>query len=138
MNTVTALTYFLSGVAKVTEPLRWQWAGGEELRAQVAVDGLRKELLGGAAPRLANALYKHVTFYRVTAIGTLVVELLAPVMILDRRLARLWAVNAFLMDWGIYFIMKIKFRYQLSGLIYAPFFDLDRLVMRLMRPRSLP
>jgi hypothetical protein len=28
-------------------------------------------------------------------------------------------VNVFLMRWGIYLIMKIKFRYQLSGLVLA-------------------
>lgn len=32
MNTVTVLTYFLAGVAKVKGPLGWQWASGETLR----------------------------------------------------------------------------------------------------------
>ena len=30
------------------------------------------------------------------------------------------------MHWGIYFLMRIKFRYQLLGLIFASFFDLER------------
>jgi len=34
------------------------------------------------------------------------------------------------MHWGIYFLMRIKFRYQLLGLIFATFFDLERLFKR--------
>ena len=34
------------------------------------------------------------------------------------------------MHWGIYFLMRIKFRYQLLGLIFASFFDLERLFER--------
>src|SRR3954454_16752689 len=35
--TVTLLAYFLAGVPKVAGPLGWSWAGGEGLRAQLAV-----------------------------------------------------------------------------------------------------
>jgi len=34
------------------------------------------------------------------------------------------------MHWAIYFLMRIKFRYQLLGLIFASFFDLERLFER--------
>ena len=43
----------------------------------------------------------------------------------------IWAAGAFGMHWGIYFLMRIKFRYQLLGLIFASFFDLERLLNRL-------
>jgi hypothetical protein len=42
----------------------------------------------------------------------------------------IWAAGAFGMHWGIYFLMRIKFRYQLLGLIFASFFDLERLFKR--------
>jgi hypothetical protein len=42
----------------------------------------------------------------------------------------IWAAGAFGMHWGIYFLMRIKFRYQLLGLIFASFFDLERLFER--------
>lgn len=128
MSTVTTLTYFLAGVAKVKGPLGWSWAGGESLRGQVAVDGLRKELLGDGASRLAYALYDRASLFRIVGIGSLALELAAPATLLHKRLSRLWATNAYLMHWGILLIMGIKFRYQLSGLIFASFFDAERLV----------
>jgi hypothetical protein len=127
MCTVTVLTYFLSGVAKVAGPLGWEWAGGEALRSQMAVDGLRKALLGDGAPPLVFTLYNNVLLFTMMGIGTLILELGAPAALLEKRLGRWWAVSAFLMHWGIFFIMGIKFRYQLAGLIFAPFFDVERL-----------
>jgi hypothetical protein len=130
IRTVTALTYFVAGVAKLKGPLGLRWATGESLRSQVLVDGLRKELLGEGAPRLAFTLYRQLALFRVLAVGSLLLELGAPLALLDRRLARLWAVNVFLMHWGIYLIMRIKFRYQLTGLVFAPFFELECLARR--------
>lgn len=130
IKTLTALTYFVAGVAKLKGPLGLRWASGEALRGQVLVDGLRKELMGDGAAPLAFALYRQLALFRMLAVGSLLLELGAPLTLLDRRLARLWAVNVFLMHWGIYLIMRIKFRYQLSGLVFAPFFELERLAGR--------
>jgi hypothetical protein len=130
IQTVTALTYFVAGVAKLKGPLGLGWATGESLRSQVLVDGLRKELLGEGAAPLAFTLYRQLALFRVLAVGSLLLELGAPLALLDRRVARLWAVNVFLMHWGIYFVMRVKFRYQLSGLVFAPFFDVERLAAR--------
>ena len=60
---------------------------------------------------------------------TLIVELGAPLFLLHRRGAMAWAVSAFFMHWGIFFIMGIRFRYQLAGLIFASFFPVDRWVI---------
>lgn len=128
MNTVTALTYFLAGVAKVKGPLGWKWAGGESLRSQIAVDGLRKELYAGKAAPLAYTLHNNLFLFTIMGVGSLIVELVAPLTLLDKRLSQLWAVGAFQLHWGIFFLMKIRFRYQLLGLIFAPFFDLDRVL----------
>jgi hypothetical protein len=130
IKTLTALTYFVAGVAQLKGPLGRRWATGEALRGQVLVDGLRKELMGDGAAPLAFTLYRQLALFRVLAVGSLLLELCAPLALLDRRLARLWAVNVFLMHWGIYFVMRIKFRYQLSGLVFAPFFDVERLAAR--------
>src|SRR5207237_1398665 len=48
MCVVTALAYFVTGMAKVTGELGWSWVSGEALRSQVAADALRKEVLGDA------------------------------------------------------------------------------------------
>lgn len=134
MNAMTALTYFLAGVAKLKGPLGRSWATGEALRSQVAVDCLRKEVLGGEAAPLAARMYGQLALYRLLALGSLALELGAPLALVDRRLARLWAANSFGMHWGIYGVMGIRFRYQLAGLIYAPFFDLERALTRLRLP----
>lgn len=134
LNAMTVLTYFLAGVAKLKGPLGRGWATGEALRSQVAVDGLRKEVLGGESAPLAARMYNQLALYRLLAIGSLALELGAPLALVDRRLARVWALNAFCMHWGIYGVMGIKFRYQLAGLMYAPFFDVERALTRLRLP----
>ncbi|MDQ3207925.1 MAG: HTTM domain-containing protein [Gemmatimonadota bacterium] len=138
MCAVTATTYFLAGVAKVAGPAGWSWAGGGALLKQVAVDGLRKDLLGGAASPLLFGLQDYLVLFTALGVGSLVLELGAPISLLDRRLARLWAVSAFLMHWGIFIIMGITFRYQLSGVTYAPFFPLERIVIWLRSLRREP
>jgi hypothetical protein len=135
MNVATALTYFVAGVAKVVGPLGWGWARGEALRGQVAVDGLRKELLGACASRLAYRLHDKLPVYRAMGLGSLALELAAPAALADRRLARAWAVGTCSMHWGILLVMGIKFRYQLSGLIFAPLFEVERIVAVLGHPR---
>ncbi len=132
-SAATASTYFLAGVAKVAGPLGWGWASGDPLRRQVAVDGIRKELFGTPASLLAYRLYRKEALFRVLAIGSLSVELLAPLALLNRRLGRLWALAAWQMHWGILAIMKIKFRYQMSGAAYSSFADLEHAVAAISR-----
>ena len=134
--TVMLLTYFLAGVAKVAGPLGWSWATGEVLRGQVAFDTLRKDLLSGGGSPLTSMLYDQPWLFTLLAIGSLALELGAPVVLLHRRLAHLWVVGAFLMHWGIYFMMEINFWYQLFGVAFAPFFDVERL-LGWLRPRSI-
>lgn len=127
MNAVTASAYLLSGVAKVKGSLGWGWADGKALRSQVAIDGLRKTVLGGAASPIAARLNSRVALYRVMAVASLAAELSAPFVLLDKRLTRLWAICTFGMHWGIYAVMGIKFRYQQSGVLFAPAFEIERL-----------
>ncbi len=123
---VTATNYFLAGLAKVAGPLGWKWADGEVLRRQVAADGLRKELLGSKAAGLGIRLYRQTGLFKVMAVSSLVVELAAPVVLLDRRAAKVWAISAFGMHWGIFFIMGIRFRHNMSGVLYLPYFPIER------------
>lgn len=127
MQAVTTATYFVAGVAKVTGPLGWSWGSGESLRSQIAADGLRKELLGSSAAPLGVRLYEQTALFRLMATGSLVLELAAPLALIDRRLARVWVVSAFGMHWGIWAIMGITFRHHMSGVVYASFFPVERL-----------
>ncbi len=128
ISAVTAATYLVAGVAKVKGPLGWSWASGESLRSQIAADGLRKELLGSSAAPAGVRMYAHTGLFRLLAAGSLALELAAPLALLDRRLGRLWAVNAFGMHWGIRAIMGIRFRYNMSGVMYASFFPVERVL----------
>lgn len=128
MQVVTAVNYFLAGLAKVKGPLGWRWADGEVLRRQIAADGLRKELLGSQAAGSGLRLYDQTSLFTVMAAGSLVLELAAPLALLDRRLARLWALGALGMHWGIFVIMGIRFRHNQSGVLYLPYFAIERLL----------
>ena len=125
---LTAMTYFLAGVAKVAGELAVAWADGSAMRSQVAVDALRKVVLGSEAPELFVKIYKHTWLFLIMGIGTLILELGAPFVVLNRKIGKLWAIGTWLMHWGIYFIMGITFRYQMTGLIFLPFFDVEKLV----------
>lgn len=126
MNAACALTYLLAGVAKLKSPLGLGWASGQALRGHVAADGLRKSVHGGglAPPNLAPL--DRDLLWRTMAVGSLIVELGAPAALLDRRLGRAWALSALGMHWGIYMVMRIRFRYQMSGVMFAPFFAVGR------------
>lgn len=52
---------------------------------------------------------------------SLIVEIGAPLAVLDRRLGWLFSSAAFSMHWGIKAIMRITFPYNLSGVVYLPF-----------------
>jgi hypothetical protein len=137
---VTAVTYFLSGVAKVTGEAGWSWALGDVLRNQVAFDGLRKDLIDRGAAPLAFVLFNNVALATVVGFGTLVIELGAPLALLDRRLRWLWGIATFGMHWGILAIMGITFWYHLLGVAFLPFLLEERMVAwgRATAERVLP
>ena len=125
MNAASAVAYLLAGVAKVAGPSGWGWARGDALRRHVAVDGLRKQLFGGRVAPAAYALYRHRGLFTAMAVGSLALELLAPLALLNRRIGRLWAAGMFGMHWGIRVIMGIPFAYQLSGASFMPWLDVE-------------
>ncbi len=133
MNAVTVATYFLAGVAKLKGPSGMEWASGEQLRRQIAVDALRKEVLGKPPAPMAHTLYRQGGLFRILALGSLVIEIAAPLVLANRRLARIWALNAWAMHWGILALMNITFRYQLSGLMYLSLFEVERLLDAMIR-----
>jgi hypothetical protein len=100
---------------------------GESLRTQVAYDGLRKELLDEGGSPLAFLLYPHLWAFTVLGLGSLVLELGAPVALLSRRLGYGWICCVFGLHWGIYAIMGITFWYPMLGLAFLPFVVDDRL-----------
>ena len=135
MNAASTLTYLLAGVAKVQGPSGWSWIRGDLMRRQVAIDTVRKEVLGSPAPPSAYVLYRHPALFTLFAAGSLLLELCAPLGMLHRKLGRIWAVATFGMHWGIRVIMGIRFRYQLSGVAFVSWFDVEHLLDLVKRAR---
>ena len=129
MQTASAVTYLLSGVAKVAGPAGWGWARGNQMRRQVAIDRIYKDLFGSSrGATLSQALYPRPALFTAFAVATLILELGAPAALAHPKLARAWAGSAFGMHWGIRAIMGIRFRYQLSGASFAPWLALERIL----------
>lgn len=134
MNATTAAAYLIAGVAKVAGESGWCWVRGDGLRRQVTVDALRKKVYGSHASPLAYRLYRNRRWlFTGMAVTSLVIELGAPLALADRRLGRLWAVGGFLMHWGILAVMGIKFRYQLCGVGFVSWFEVERVLTILRR-----
>ncbi|MGB5820172.1 MAG: DCC1-like thiol-disulfide oxidoreductase family protein [Saonia sp.] len=123
----TVCTYFLSGIAKLAGDLAVEWASGSAMRSQVAVDAIRKEMLGAEAAPLFNLLFEHTWLFLGMGILTFVLELGAPLALVKRKWGMVWAVLTWMMHWGIFFIMGITFRYQMSGFMFLSFFNLEKL-----------
>jgi hypothetical protein len=137
LGVVVVATYFLAGVAK----LRWGgpgWAGGEVLRDTIAADSLRKVLLGSSHSPVAELLLGQRWLFRGLAVLTLVVELGAPLALVGRRAAMVWAAAVVGFHLGVVALMAIFFPFPMSGVAFAPLFRVERLIERVRaRLRSI-
>ena len=127
----TAATYVLSGLAKVYGELAWEWVTGSAMRSQVAVDTLRKAMLVEGDPSVFEWLYPYTFLFLCMGLLTMILELGAPIALVNRRLALTWVVLTCMMHWGILFIMGIKFPYQTSGFVFLAFLPVEQLWFRL-------
>lgn len=131
---VTLIAYFLAGVAKLAGPLGWGWMF--TLREHVAIDTLRKVVLGSdKASTFFPKIYTQSWFFIVGGIGSFFLELLAPLVILNKKAGKGWAVLTFAMHWTIYILMGIRFPFQLSGIPFLTFFEPERWLSRLTAKR---
>jgi hypothetical protein len=121
---ITVLTYFVAGWAKL-DASGLAWVTSDALRNQVAYDSLRKALLGDYSSPLGTWLVGHGWAFKPLALATLVVELGAPLALLGRRVAVVWAVAAWLFHAGVLATMMIPFVYPLVGLAFVPLFAWD-------------
>lgn len=126
MSAVTCLAYLLAGIAKV----RYggdAWISGDILRHHVAIDAVRKEVLGSVASPLAGPLIRSGWLFAVLAITTMVLELGAPAAMLGGRVAAVWVVGIVGFHYGVLALMAIGFPYPMSGIAFASFFRAERL-----------
>ena len=123
----TVITYVIAGLAK----LRYggtDWMLGDTLRNHVAYSASRLELLGESPSPLAEWLVPHAWLFPPLAVGSVIIELTAPVALFGRRLRNVWVVLAWTMHLAILGMMSVAFHYPLLGVAYAPFFRLERLL----------
>lgn len=131
---VTVTTYALSGVAKLRDG-GLGWATAETLQHHIAFSAARLDVLGGTTPPLAAWLVSHPQVLGPAAVGTVVVELGAPLALLGGRLRSAWVAATWSLHVGIALAMLVVWGYPLWGIAFAPLFDLERLPARLRRHR---
>ena len=130
MATITALAYVLAGVAKLRNAGHL-WLEGEVLLGHVAWDNLRKIELGAGYSPLGAVMSTFPIVFIPLAWTSVVLELGAPLALLGRRLAWIWAIGMWLFHVGVLLIMAIMFAYPVSGIAFAPLFAVELPLLRL-------
>ncbi len=125
LTALTVFTYVLAGIAKL-RLAGWGWLDGEQLRNQIAIDNLRKALLGDGVAPLGRLFLEHPAGFAVFSVLTLVLELGAPVALVGPRLARGFAATAWSFHLGVVLLMNIWFVYPLAGIAYASMLPVER------------
>lgn len=137
--TLTTLGYCLAGVAKL-RGAGLAFLHGDTLRNYVAFDNVRKLELGSAAGPLGELLLPYTSVFAVLAAASLLLELFAPIAVVGGRIALLWCSVTWAFHVGVLLLMGIAFVYPLTGIAFAPFFRIERLVSclgrRLVRARA--
>jgi hypothetical protein len=126
---VLVIAYVLAGVAKLKNTgLGWMY--GDDMRNHVALDNARKLLLGDIHSPLAAPLMHWKYMWQVLATLTVIAELGAPVALLSVRAAAVWVLVVMSFHWGVLLLMMIVFPYQMTGVAFACFFPVERLLDR--------
>ena len=129
---LTVVTYVMAGVAKL-RLAGVAWLDGDQLRNQIAIDNLRKALLGAGTAPLALPLLDHPAWFAPVSVATLVIELAAPVALVGNRLAVAWITLAWAFHVGVLLLMWIVFPYPLLGFAFLPLVPAETLLPRKLR-----
>jgi hypothetical protein len=129
---LTVLTYVMAGIAKL-RLVGLSWLDGDQLRNQIAIDNLRKALLGARTAPLALPLLDHPAWLAPVSVATLVVELAAPVALLGKRLAVAWVTLAWAFHVGVLLLMWIVFPYPLLGFAFLPLLPAEKVLPAKLR-----
>lgn len=135
MMAATVTAYVVTGIAKLRLGGS-EWLTGDGLRRWVAVDNLRKAVLDDPYSVLGGWLVGIGWIWAPIALATLVVELGAPVALRRGRLRLAWVAAAWMFHVGVLAVMAISFPYQLSGVAFVAFLDMERVERRLRRRRA--
>lgn len=122
---ITVCTYVVAGVAKL-KLAGLAWGNGDMLRTQIAYDNLRKIELGSGSSALGVWLLRYGWVFAPLSVLSLLIELGAPLALLNRRVALLWAGAAWSFHLGVAVLMHIAFPYPLSLVAFLPLFAVER------------
>ncbi len=129
LSAVTLAAYFVAGVAKL-KVSGLGWIGDDTLMHHIAFDNLRKAELGVTWSPFTGIAFAAPALFVPLAVLTLVLEVGAPLVLLNRKLGQVWAVAAWAFHLGIALVMWITFMYPLLGFAYLSFFDVEKLDRR--------
>jgi hypothetical protein len=135
LSIVTVTTYCLAGIAKV-RVAGFAWADGHNLLHQVAYDGLYKAVLAHPSDEpypLIRLAFEHPWIMPPLAFLALGLEIGAPLALVHRRVGYVWSALTFGMHWGIHAFMNLVFPYNLFGIAFLSFFEVERVVPRRLR-----
>jgi hypothetical protein len=129
MNAALVASYLAAAIAKL-RLVGWGWASGDELRAHIAFDALRKIELGSMHSSIGAELVRHPWIFAPFAWLSLGFELAAPVALLGGRIALIWSLGAWTFHLGVLLLMAIFFPYPLTGVAFASLFPIERAFSR--------
>lgn len=122
---VTVSTYAIAGLAKL-RGAGWAWVSGEAVRLHVGHEALRMALVGERGWSLVTWLLPHAWVFTVAAVGTVTLELGAPLALRRGWVGYGWIAGLWAMHLGIWAVMGIGFAYPLSGVAFAAFLPMER------------
>lgn len=123
---VCVCSYFLAGLAKLKNS-GLGFIEGETLRNFIAMDNVRKIELGSLHSPVAALLLPYAGAFQFLAGLSLVLELGAPLVMLQAKVAKVWAFAMWGFHLGVLTLMAILFPYPVTFIAFAPFFRTERL-----------
>jgi len=126
MSLITVLTYVIAGIAKQRNG-GLDWITGDVLRNQIANDNLRKIVLGDNYSPIGARLVSHRWLFPPMALGTMIVELGAPLVLLRGKVRTVMVSAMWLFHVAILGVMWIMFIYPLTLVAYASLLRPERL-----------
>jgi hypothetical protein len=127
MCAVGLLIYFLAGVAKLKNS-GFEFVVSDTLRNYIAFDNARKIELGSVHSPFGAMLLPYEGLFTGLAAFSMVLELTAPLALLHRRAGVAWAILVWGFHLGVLALMAIAFMYQVSGVAFACFFRVERIL----------
>ena len=126
VSLITVATYVIAGIAKQRNG-GLHWITGDVLRNQVANDNLRKIVLGDTYSPIGARLVAHAWLFPPMALGTMIVELGAPLALIRGRIRTVMVSAMWFFHVAILGVMAILFIYPLTVIAYASLLRPERL-----------